>query len=131
LRTATISSTSGIQGRATAVDDALPADLDHRRFWQDPEVLRRLHRLQKPRVGQRSLHEERLELRRIGHGNTFRRFRELLILSSDVVTSYGTTSQFAKFMRSFLQKGKNDRKCKIQRFSSVAGIEIDKNPTAL
>jgi hypothetical protein len=30
----------------------------------------------------------------------------------------------------FPSKGKNDRKCKIQRFSSVAGIEIVKNPTA-
>ena len=75
-----------VQGRATAVDDALPADLDHRRVRQDPEVLRRLRRLQKPCVGQRTLHEERLELRRrIGHGNTFRRFQELFILSSNVI----------------------------------------------
>ena len=31
----------------------------------------------------------------------------------------------------FSSKEKNDRKHKVQRFSSVAGIEIVKNPTAL
>ncbi len=75
-----------VDGRAAAVDDALSADLDHRRVRQDPEVRRRLRRRQKLRVGQRSLHEERLELRRrVGHGNAFRRFQELFILSSDLI----------------------------------------------
>ena len=48
---------------AAAVDDALSADLEHRRVRQDPEVRRCLRRRQKLRVGQRTLHEERLELR--------------------------------------------------------------------
>ena len=61
-----------VDGRAAAVDDALSADLDHRRVRQDPEVRRRLRRRQKLRVGQRSLHEERLELRRrVGHWVSF------------------------------------------------------------
>ena len=61
-----------IDGRAAAIDDALPADLDHRRVWQDPVVRRRLRRRQQLRVGQRPLHQERLELRRIvGHGSAF------------------------------------------------------------
>ena len=60
-----------VDGGAAAVDDALSADLDHRRVRQDPEVRRRLRRRQKLRVGQRTLHEERLELRRrVGHGGT-------------------------------------------------------------
>ena len=60
-----------VDGRAAAVDDALSADLDHRRVRQDPEVRRCLRCRQKLRVGQRPLHEERLELcRRVGHGVT-------------------------------------------------------------
>ena len=58
-----------VDRRAAAVDDALSADLDHGRVRQDPEVRRGLRRRQKLRVGQRTLHEERLELRRrVGHG---------------------------------------------------------------
>ena len=57
-----------IDRRAAAIDDALAADLDHRRIRQDAEIRRRLRRGEKLRIGQRSLHEERLELRcRIGH----------------------------------------------------------------
>ena len=52
-----------IDGRAAAVDHALPADLDHRGVRQDAEVRRRLRRRQKLRVGQRPLHQERFELR--------------------------------------------------------------------
>ncbi len=60
-----------VDGRAAAVDDALSADLDHCRVRQDPEVRRRVRRRQKLRVGQRSLHEERFELRRrVGHGES-------------------------------------------------------------
>ena len=58
-----------VDGRAAAVDDALSADLDHGCVRQDSEV-RRLVRLRlQLRVGQRSLHQERFELRRgAGHG---------------------------------------------------------------
>src|SRR5262249_41790160 len=57
-----------IDDRAAAVDDALPADLDHRCVRQDSEV-RRLPRLRlKLRVRERALYEERLEVRRrVGH----------------------------------------------------------------
>jgi hypothetical protein len=59
-----------INGHAATVDDALPADLDHRGVRQDPKIRRRLRRRLQLRVGQRSLHEERLELRRrVGHGD--------------------------------------------------------------
>ena len=49
---------------AAAIDDALSADLDHGGIRQDPEVRRRLRRSHKLRIGERTLHEERLELRR-------------------------------------------------------------------
>ena len=53
-----------VDGRTAAIDDTLSADLDHRRVGQDPEVRRRVHRSHKLRIGERTLHEERLELRR-------------------------------------------------------------------
>src|SRR5262249_26243265 len=57
-----------VDGRATAVDDALAADLDHRCVRQDSEVCRRCRLRLKLRVRERSLYEERLELRRrVGH----------------------------------------------------------------
>ena len=57
-----------IDGGAAAVDDALAADLDHRRVRQDPKIGRLLRRGLKVRIGQRALHEERLQLRcRVRH----------------------------------------------------------------
>ncbi|MCP1836182.1 hypothetical protein ACVIHH_007533 [Bradyrhizobium sp. USDA 4518] len=53
-----------VDGGAAAVDDALPADLDHGGIRQDPEVRCRLRRRQKLRIGQRSLHQQRFKLRR-------------------------------------------------------------------
>lgn len=61
-----------VNGRPAAVDDALSADLDHRRVRQDPIVRRCRGRGQKLRVGQRPLHEECLKLWcRVGHGPSF------------------------------------------------------------
>ena len=58
-----------VDGRAAAIDDALPADFDHRRVRQDSEVRRRRRLRLKLWVRERSLHEERLELRRrVSHG---------------------------------------------------------------
>ena len=58
-----------VDGCPAAVDDALSADLDHRRVRQDPEVRRRVRRCLELRVGQRSLHQERFTLRRrVRHG---------------------------------------------------------------
>jgi hypothetical protein len=51
---------------ASSIDDALSADLDHCGIGQDPEVRRRVRRSHKLRIGERTLHEERLELRRRG-----------------------------------------------------------------
>ena len=48
-----------VDGRATAIDDALPADLDHRGVWENPVVGRGLRRGEQLSVGQRSLHQER------------------------------------------------------------------------
>ena len=63
----------GVETLAAPVDDALPADLDHRRVGEDPEIRRLFRRRQKLRVGQRSLHEKRFEFRRrIGHQGAFR-----------------------------------------------------------
>jgi hypothetical protein len=45
-----------------SIDDALSADLDHGGIRQDPEVRRRIRRSHKLRIGERTLHEERLEL---------------------------------------------------------------------
>ena len=62
-----------VEGCTAAIDDALSADLDHRRVRQDPEVRRRVRRCLELRVGQRSLHEERFKLRRrVRHGRAFR-----------------------------------------------------------
>src|SRR5262245_51340620 len=59
---------------ATAVDDALSADLDHGGIGQDSELRRRIDRSDELWIGKRTLHEERLELRRrICHwGQSFR-----------------------------------------------------------
>jgi len=77
---------------APAIDDALSADLDHGGIRQDPEVSRRVHRSHKLWIGQRTLHQERFELRgRVCHqGTSFRSpkrsstARELQQLSTDV-----------------------------------------------
>src|SRR5262245_10720193 len=58
----------GVDGRTPAIDDALSADLDHCCVRQDSEVFGCPRGRLKLRIGQRSLHEERLEFRRhFGH----------------------------------------------------------------
>jgi hypothetical protein len=60
---------------APSIDDALTADLDHSGIRQDPKVRRRFHRSYKLRIGERPLHEKRLELRRrVCHKGTSFRF---------------------------------------------------------
>jgi len=55
--------------RAAAIDDALPADLDHVCVRQDSKVRRRVRLRLKVGIGKRSLHQKRFELRRgAGHG---------------------------------------------------------------
>ena len=49
-------------GCASAIDHALPADLKHSRVWQDAKVGSGLGRREKPRVGQRALHQQGLKL---------------------------------------------------------------------
>ena len=58
-----------IDGRAAAIDDALPANLDHVCVRQDSKIRRRVRLRLKVGVGKRSLHQERFKLRRgAGHG---------------------------------------------------------------
>ncbi|MFT3850364.1 MAG: hypothetical protein QM739_17320 [Propionivibrio sp.] len=67
-----------VNGGPAAVDDALPADLDDARIRQYPEVGGRSGCFGQLRVGQRSLHEERFELRRRAvHTDSFRRVHSL------------------------------------------------------
>ena len=118
-----------VEARAAAVDDALPADLDHRGVGQDLEIRRCVCRRQKLRVGQRSLHEERFELgRRVGHGVPFVVSNAVFYLSDESIVLPELLGNMRKIGYHLLQ-GKTTKSADFSPFSSAIGIGIAPNST--